>query len=80
MTEEATARGLFHYYYSAVNLIRMVQHGRSDPENIRGLIREATNAAKGRFPQYADQLDEAASEYNSAIDHGIKLKAASHES
>ena len=75
MDDRATAFGLFQFFYQATNLVRMVQHGRSNPDDVRKIIADAVALGKSTFPQHASGLDAAAAEYERAIQHGLTLRA-----
>jgi hypothetical protein len=75
MADAAAGRSIFLFYYEATNLIRLVQHGRADPANVRELIADATRAAKGQFPELAHGIDAGAADFEVAIERGLELKS-----
>ncbi len=75
MDEIAAGRFAFSYAYEAVNLIRLIQWDRADPDNIRALIADATEQAKRIFPDCVEGIDAAAGDYEKAIQRGLVLRA-----
>lgn len=73
MDDIAAGRFAFSYAYEAINLIRLVQWGRADPDNVRLLIADAVREAKTIFPTFEVGINAAAADYEAAIAQGMKL-------
>lgn len=74
MDDIAAGRLAFGYTYECINLIRLVQWDRADPDNVRKLIADAARDARTIFPGCEAGIDAAVRDYEGAITRGLQLR------